>query len=52
MGEAMIQRRVREIIEKMGVANRTQTIAEAFRRGWIWEWIEPFGSLFDPNGNC
>ena len=35
LSEATIKRRVQEIIEKMGAANRTQAIAEAVRRGWI-----------------
>lgn len=33
--EATVKRRVQEIMEKMGVANRTQAIAEALRKGWI-----------------
>jgi len=33
--EATAKRRVQEIIEKMGVVNRTQAVAEAIRRGWI-----------------
>ena len=33
--ETTVKRRVQEIIEKMGVANRAQAIAEAVRRGWI-----------------
>jgi two-component system response regulator DevR len=33
--EATVKRRVQEIVEKMGVANRTQAIAEALRKGWI-----------------
>src|SRR5574341_2303743 len=33
--EATVKRRVQEIVEKMGAANRTQAIAEALRRGWI-----------------
>ena len=35
LSEATIKRRVQEIIEKMGAANRTQAIAEAVRRGFI-----------------
>ena len=35
LSEATIKRRVQEIIEKMGAANRTQAIAEAVRRGYI-----------------
>lgn len=35
LSEATIKRKVQEIIEKMGGANRTQAIAEAVRRGWI-----------------
>ncbi len=33
--EATIKRKVQEILEKMGVTNRTHAIAEAVRRGWI-----------------
>jgi DNA-binding NarL/FixJ family response regulator len=33
--EATVKRRVQEILEKMGVSNRAQAIAEAVRRGWI-----------------
>lgn len=33
--EATVKRRVQEIVEKMGVANRTQAIADALRKGWI-----------------
>ncbi len=33
--EATVKRRVQEIVEKMGVSNRTQAIAEAIRKGWI-----------------
>lgn len=33
--EATVKRRIQEIIEKMGVANRAQAIAEAVRKGWI-----------------
>lgn len=33
--EATVKRRVQEIVEKMGVSNRTQAIAEALRKGWI-----------------
>jgi DNA-binding NarL/FixJ family response regulator len=33
--EATAKRRVQEIVEKMGVANRTQAVAEAVRKGWI-----------------
>lgn len=33
--EATVKRRVQEIVEKMGAANRTQAIAEALRKGWI-----------------
>jgi DNA-binding NarL/FixJ family response regulator len=35
LSEATIKRRVQDIIEKMGAANRTQAIAEAVRRGYI-----------------
>lgn len=35
LSEATIKRKVQEIIEKMGAANRTQAIAEAVRRGYI-----------------
>jgi len=33
--EATVKRRVQEILEKLGVYNRAQAIAEAVRRGWI-----------------
>ncbi len=33
--EATVKRCVQEIVEKMGVSNRTQAIAEALRKGWI-----------------
>lgn len=33
--EATVKRRVQEILEKLGVSNRAQAIAEAVRRGWI-----------------
>lgn len=33
--EATAKRRVQEILEKLGSANRAQAIAEAIRRGWI-----------------
>ena len=33
--EATVKRRIQEIVEKMGVANRTQAVAEAVRKGWI-----------------
>ncbi len=33
--EATVKRRVQEIVEKMGAANRTQAIADALRKGWI-----------------
>ncbi len=33
--EATVKRRVQDIVEKMGVSNRTQAIAEALRKGWI-----------------
>lgn len=32
---ASVKRKVQDILEKMGAANRTQAIAEAIRRGWI-----------------
>lgn len=35
LSEATIKRRIQEILEKMGVNNRAQAIAEAIRRGWI-----------------
>jgi len=35
LSEATIKRRIQEILEKMGVNNRAQAIAEAVRRGWI-----------------
>jgi DNA-binding NarL/FixJ family response regulator len=33
--EATVKRRVHEILEKLGVSNRAQAVAEAIRRGWI-----------------
>ena len=33
--EATVKRRIQEILDKMGAANRAQAIAEAVRRGWI-----------------
>ncbi len=33
--EATVKRRVQEILEKMGAANRAQAIAQALRKGWI-----------------
>ena len=33
--EATVKRRVQEILEKLGVSNRAQAIAEAVRHGWI-----------------
>ncbi len=33
--EVTVKRKVQDIIEKMGVANRSQAIAEAVRHGWI-----------------
>ncbi len=33
--EATVKRKVQEILEKLGAANRAQAIAEAVRRGWI-----------------
>ena len=33
--EATVKRRMQEILEKLGVSNRAQAIAEAVRRGWI-----------------
>ncbi len=33
--EATVKRRVQEILDKIGAANRAQAIAEAMRRGWI-----------------
>ena len=33
--EATVKRRLQEILEKLGVSNRAQAIAEAVRRGWI-----------------
>lgn len=35
LSEATVKRRVQEILEKLGVSNRVQAIAEAVRRGWI-----------------
>lgn len=33
--EVTVKRKVQDIIEKLGVANRAQAIAEAIRHGWI-----------------
>jgi len=33
--EATVKRRLQEILDKMGAANRSQAIAEAVRKGWI-----------------
>jgi DNA-binding NarL/FixJ family response regulator len=33
--EATVKRKIQDIIEKLGVANRAQAIAEAIRHGWI-----------------
>jgi DNA-binding NarL/FixJ family response regulator len=33
--EATVKRKIQDIIEKLGVANRAQAIAEAIRNGWI-----------------
>jgi len=33
--EATVKRKVQDILEKLGVSNRAQAIAEAVRRGWI-----------------
>lgn len=35
LSEATIKRRVQEILEKLGVSNRVQAVAEAVRQGWI-----------------
>ena len=33
--EVTVKRKIQDIIEKLGVANRSQAIAEAIRHGWI-----------------
>lgn len=33
--EVTVKRKIQDIIEKLGVANRAQAVAEAIRRGWI-----------------
>ena len=33
--EVTVKRKIQDIIEKLGVVNRTQAIAEAIRHGWI-----------------
>lgn len=33
--EATVKRKIQDILEKLGVSNRAQAIAEAIRRGWI-----------------
>ena len=33
--EATVKRKIQDIIEKLGVSNRAQAIAEAIRNGWI-----------------
>ncbi len=35
LSEATVKRRVQEILEKLGVSNRAQAVAEAVRQGWI-----------------
>ena len=35
VSEATVKRRIQEILEKLGAANRAQAIAEAIRQGWI-----------------
>jgi DNA-binding NarL/FixJ family response regulator len=35
LSEATVKRRIQDILEKLGAANRPQAIAEAVRRGWI-----------------
>ena len=35
MSERTVKRKTQEILEKMGVANRTQAVAEAFRQGLL-----------------
>lgn len=35
MSEVTVKRRIQEIVERLGVRNRTQAVAEAVRRGWI-----------------
>jgi DNA-binding NarL/FixJ family response regulator len=33
--EATVKRKIQDLIEKLGVANRAQAVAEAIRHGWI-----------------
>lgn len=35
LSEVTVKRRIQELIERLGVRNRTQAVAEAIRRGWI-----------------
>jgi len=35
MSEVTVKRHIQEIVERLGVRNRTQAVAEALRRGWI-----------------
>lgn len=35
LSEATVKRRLQEILQKLGVSNRPQAVAEAVRRGWI-----------------
>jgi DNA-binding NarL/FixJ family response regulator len=35
MSEVTAKRHIQEIVERLGVRNRTQAVAEALRRGWI-----------------
>ncbi len=35
MSEATVKRHIQEIVDCLGVRNRTQAVAEALRRGWI-----------------
>ena len=35
MSEATVKRHIQEIVDHLGVRNRTQAVVEAIRRGWI-----------------
>jgi DNA-binding NarL/FixJ family response regulator len=35
LSEVTVKRRIQELVERLGVRNRTQAVAEAVRRGWI-----------------
>lgn len=35
LSEVTVKRRIQELVDRLGVRNRTQAVAEAVRRGWI-----------------